>query len=949
MTANPLPYYDVFLSYSWMDHALACRLQAALATQGLRVFRDERDIQDYQQIDAAIAEDLARSRSLVALYSPAFPESAYCRWELTTALAQAYRLDRHTRRVLAVPHGVDFADLVPAQLADVKLPTATASVEAVAASIAAHLTQVDDRVLGEAPSAAPGRWLPHEPQPAPAFRGRWPELWRIKAALTPGHTPTRPGRAVAVLLGLGGQGKTALAVEYARQFADEYPGGIFLLHGFGSHLNAHGDHAFALDVRRRQLEWITRQLTGGQEADEHALRDQLEHAGLPYLWIVDDLPRDTGDELFDALLAPTANGRTLITTRYESAARRGEPIRLSALSDDDAVALLTSARPPEAGERAVARQLACADLGGHPQALSLVAGLAATDGFAGYVALRAELATPGPDAIALADELHGEIAGRRPASVAATLLRSIRELRDPAREVLQLVSVLATAPIAEPLLAEIIGAAEDVEPTQRADLVSAGLDTARKRGLAQPVHGDDQPLWLVHALVIRTLRFIDLADERRQRFRWAALEILTRRLDDSRPGLRYARLERDLPHLREVARPEQGAGDRYALNEAGRAYVELGDLARAEEVFARLAAACRAALGDDDPSTLAVLVGLAATMDLRGRHRQAIELKVRIHAALARVLGSHDPATLTALHNVAVGHLNLREPAAAAELFRTVYRARRRLLSVHDADTLVSLGDYATAVVRAGRPRLAHRLRSVVHERMRRLRGDDDVLTLEALNNLGASQHKAGEVAAAATFEAVYAGRVRLLGPTHPETLSAAENVAIVTDPARLHTVYATRVLEHDPADPHVLATLHNLLVDLAPELPAMDGPVSELLAEDRPAPDGPAAPPPGLLLDPLEDFDANTDYRVAVFTRAHAVHEERVRRLGAEDAETLLALCYVGHASALLGQDGHQLEAALHILTDAAAGLREARGANHPQARLADRLRDWVNDQLDG
>ncbi|NJP33754.1 tetratricopeptide repeat protein [Micromonospora thermarum] len=941
MTAAPSPHFDVFLSYSWEDHALACRLQVALEAQRLRVFRDERGIQDFQQIDEAIAGNLARSRSLVALYSPAFPESPYCRWELATALAQAHRLDGHTRRVLAVRHGVDFADLVPAQLADVKLPVATVSVEAVAESVATHLSQVDDRVLGDAPSATPGRWLPHEPQPAPAFRGRWAELWRIKAALTPGYTPTRRGRAVAVLLGLGGQGKTALAVEYARRFADEYPGGIFLLHGFGSHLHSRGDHAFALDVRRRQLERITRQLTNGQEADEHALRDHLERAGLPYLWIVDDLPRDTGDELFDALLAPTATGHTLITTRYESAARRGEPIRLSALADEDAVALITSARRPAPGERAAARQLACADLGGHPQALSLAAGLAATDGFAGYAALRAELAAPGPDAIALAAELHGEIAGRRPASIAATLLRSIRDLPAPARETLQLVSVLATAPIAEPLLAEILAAADDAEPAQRSDLVSTGLDLARQRGLAQPVHGDDQPLWLVHALVIRTLRFVDLADARRQRFRRAALEVLTRRLDDTRPGLRYGQIERDLPHLREVVRPEQGVGDRYALNEAGRAYVELGDLPQAEEVFARLASACRTALGDDDPSTLAVLVGLAATMDLRGRHREAIELKVRVHAALVRVLGSDDPDTLTALHNVAVGHLNLREPAAAAKLFRTVYGARRRLLSIHDADTLVSLGDYATAVARAGRPRLAHRLRSAVHERMRRLRGDDDVLTLEALNSLGASQRDAGEVtAAAATFEAVYAGRVRLLGPTHPETLSAAENVAIVTDPARLHAVYAVRVLEHHPADPHVLATLHNLLVATAPGLPVVG----------RPAPpDVPLAPPPGLQLDPLEDFDANTDFRVAVFTRAHAVHEERVRRLGPDDPETLLALCYVGHASALLGQGGHQLEAALFILTDAAAGLREARGANHPHARLADRLRDWVADQVDG
>src|SRR5262249_39318062 len=70
-------------------------------------------------------------------------------------------------------------------------------------------------------------WLPY-PSLGTLFKGRDEFLDRLRASLTrPGD-----GRAAAItgkaLHGLGGVGKTRLAVEYARRHRDDYPAVLFV-------------------------------------------------------------------------------------------------------------------------------------------------------------------------------------------------------------------------------------------------------------------------------------------------------------------------------------------------------------------------------------------------------------------------------------------------------------------------------------------------------------------------------------------------------------------------------------------------------------------------------------------------------------------------------------------------------------------------------------------------
>jgi hypothetical protein len=62
------------------------------------------------------------------------------------------------------------------------------------------------------------------PEPVPGFKGREKELAELEAALT------REGRAaISSIEGLGGIGKTALAIQAAHRLAPQFPDGVVFL------------------------------------------------------------------------------------------------------------------------------------------------------------------------------------------------------------------------------------------------------------------------------------------------------------------------------------------------------------------------------------------------------------------------------------------------------------------------------------------------------------------------------------------------------------------------------------------------------------------------------------------------------------------------------------------------------------------------------------------------
>jgi hypothetical protein len=114
--------YDVFLSYPHADRAEVMRICEALRARELTVWMDESDIPDYASITRSIVDGLARSRVLLAYYSPNYAQSRACQWELTAAFLAAQHEGDPRRRVLVINPEEKWEHIQPVELRDAEIP-----------------------------------------------------------------------------------------------------------------------------------------------------------------------------------------------------------------------------------------------------------------------------------------------------------------------------------------------------------------------------------------------------------------------------------------------------------------------------------------------------------------------------------------------------------------------------------------------------------------------------------------------------------------------------------------------------------------------------------------------------------------------------------------------------------------------------------------------------------
>ena len=238
--------YDIFVSYSRRDNAdgritqLVERIKADFASfahRELVPFFDQQEIHGMEDWRQKILRGLRESRLLLACLSPTYLKSEYCEWEFVEYLK--YEIGHlHGFNGVAPIYFVEVPgwsdknfeqqcaawitelrkrqsfDLRPFhdEGADALRETA---VQERMKSLNAQIVQTITR--GERAEKSLGNVDAHNPH----FIGRTANLRMLRDNFVkPGHIGV-----VTAVNGVGGLGKTALAIEYAHAFADEYGGG----------------------------------------------------------------------------------------------------------------------------------------------------------------------------------------------------------------------------------------------------------------------------------------------------------------------------------------------------------------------------------------------------------------------------------------------------------------------------------------------------------------------------------------------------------------------------------------------------------------------------------------------------------------------------------------------------------------------------------------------------
>ncbi|MGV9242114.1 FxSxx-COOH system tetratricopeptide repeat protein [Streptomyces sp. NPDC003710] len=845
---------SVFVSYAGPDRQWAEWAAWHLGEAGYAV---ELDVWHWRAGDDFVkrmSTALAKATAVVALLSPSyFAEGRYTEEEWTAALARRERFVPVVIRPLEASelppvlaprirkelHGLDEVTAVAALVEAVRGPRPATSAPAFPGAMAP---------IASVPSAAGGVLRPRFPSstglPAiwnvrrrnPHFTGREAVIDSLRSKLL-----AEQHAAVQAVHGMGGIGKTQVALEYAHRFAGQYDLVWWI------------DAEQAEQVPQHYAELATRLDVAKPDADlETNARTVVRHLQALDRWLI-ILDNAEDPERLRAWL-PDGSGHVLITSRNPRWDVEVPGLRLDVFTRQDSVAYLTSRLPTLTPERADSLADALGDL-----ALALAQAVGVLrDGMplAGY---RKQLETHTAKLLT-----QGDDPGHAPLEATVTIAtESLSRGHPQAMSLLRLLAFLGPDPIPTDWLVaarsrmttmsrdtdDLLWPQTALKPLARYGLVYTSYETVQVHRLTQAIlreqigsdasaiqgdlaallstaePGDPElpetwPQWavLTSHLIAARHTMGDCSDLRSTLLKAAQYLVLS-----AQPRAAHD-LVQALHHAWAASLGEDHPETLGAAHMLSEAFDGLASYAEARRMHEDTLERRRRVLGEDHPETLRSAHDLAVALHNLGHEDEARRMDEDTLERRRRVLGQDHPDTLRSAYSLAVALHNLGYEAEARCMDEDTLERRRRVLGEDHPETLRSAHSLAVTLATLGHEAESRRMHEDTLERRRRVLGQDHPDTLMSARELAVALHNLGhEAEARRMHEDALERRRRVLGQDHPETLRSAHDLAVAlhnlgheTEARRMiedTLERRRRVLGEDHSD--TLYSAHNLAVSL--------------------------------------------------------------------------------------------------------------------------------------
>ena len=609
------------------------------------------------------------------------------------------------------------------------------------------------------------------------FVGRNSQLDQLEAALSAEQQPSK-----VAIFGLGGVGKTQIALELAYRTQERYPEcSIFWVPATNSESLQQAYLEIGRQLRIPSLEQEqadVKKLVQRYLSDESAGRWLLifDNADDVDMWINRDGANDVSLGLIDCL--PQSNqGSLVFTTRSRKVAvklTQQNVIEVSEMDEDLARQLL---RKSLINQDLVQNHQDTVNLLKQltflPLALVQAAAYINENGItlSDYLSLLDDQEQNVIDLLSTDFEVEGRYRDSKNPIVMTWLIsfKQIRQ-RDPlAYDYLAFLSCVSPRDIPQSLLPPA--------QSQKKEVDAIGTLSAYSFVSRRPATNSLDIHRLVHLATRNWLR------REESLAKWTAQAVT--RLgevfpDDDHENRSVWRLY--LPHAQYVLESsliEDGVGEKSVLLwKFGMCLYSDGRYNEAETPILRVMETRRRMLGPEHPDTLTSMSNLASTYWNQGRWTEAEELEVQVMEIARRVLGPEHPSTLTSMGNLASTYTNQGRLTEAEELEVQVMETRRRVLGPEHPSTLTSMANLALTYMNQGRLTEAEELGVQVMETRRRVLGPEHPDTLTSMNNLAWTwksqdrNHEASEL-----ITTCCKLLTEKLGADHPNTKASLETL----------------------------------------------------------------------------------------------------------------------------------------------------------------------------
>ncbi|KAF5261751.1 hypothetical protein FOXYS1_7546 [Fusarium oxysporum] len=188
----------------------------------------------------------------------------------------------------------------------------------------------------------------------------------------------------------------------------------------------------------------------------------------------------------------------------------------------------------------------------------------------------------------------------------------------------------------------------------------------------------------------------------------------------------------------------------------------------------------RAILGEKHPDTIRSMASLAVTYHAQGRYKEAESIYQEVLELRREVLGEKHPGTIRSMADLTATYHNQGRYKEAEILKDEALGLQREVLGEKHPDTIRSMADLAATYHAQGRYKEAEILKDKALELRRDVLGEKHLDTIRSMASLAVTYQNQGRYKEAETLKDEALGlRQEVLGEKHPDTIKSMADLAV--------------------------------------------------------------------------------------------------------------------------------------------------------------------------